>query len=225
MLNFSFESAQGETIAIEIDRLVIAGWTGRNQAAVEEHIRELAALGVPAPGSVPLFYRASAALLTQQPVIDVVGDRSSGEAEPFVFRWRGEYWLTLASDHTDRQLENHSVALSKQVCAKPLARVAWRLGEVADDWDRLLMQSWIREQGGWHCYQQGRLAELRRPEDLLSHYLGDTRPADGLGMSCGTLSVPGGIRPGAAFRMALTDERRGRKIEHEYRVETLPLVA
>lgn len=225
MLQFSLGSHQEDTVNVDINQFVIAGWAGRDRLAVLEHIKELEALGVPAPGAVPLFYRASASLLTQQTCIDVVGKSSSGEAEPFLFSWRGECWLTLSSDHTDRELESHSVALSKQVCAKPLARTAWRLSEVADDWDDLLMQSWIKEGESWTLYQQGRLAELRTPQDLLSRYLGDAALPDGLGMSCGTLSALGGIRPASHFRMALLDEKRGCRIEHEYRIQPLPLVA
>jgi len=44
-------------------------------------------------------------------------------------------------------------------------------------------------------------------------------------MSCGTLSALGGIRPARQFRMALVDEKRGRSIEHQYQIQTLPLVA
>ncbi|MFK8256937.1 DUF2848 domain-containing protein [Erwinia sp. AnSW2-5] len=225
MLQFLLKSEKTETINIDINHLVIAGWAGRDLAAVQAHIRELAELGVPAPGAVPLFYRASATLLTQLECIEVVGEQSSGEAEPFIFSWQGESWLTLSSDHTDRQLESHSVALAKQVCAKPLAREAWRLSEVASDWDHLLLQSWVREGSEWTLYQQGKLAELRTPDDLLTRYLGGQPLPEGLGMCCGTLSALGGIRPGAHFRMALVDGKRGRSIEHQYQIQTLPLVA
>ena len=106
-----------------------------------------------------------------------------------------------------------------------MARTAWRLSEVTDHWDDLLMQSWIKEGESWTLYQQGRLAELRTPQDLLSRYLGGAALPDGLGMSCGTLSALGGIRPASHFRMALLDEKRGCRIEHEYRIQPLPLVA
>ena len=47
-----------------VKNLVIAGWTGRNVAALEAHIKELEALGVKRPKSVPIFYRVAAQLLT-----------------------------------------------------------------------------------------------------------------------------------------------------------------
>ena len=45
---------------------------------------ELAALGVPRPSSVPLYYRVASHQLTQAPLIEVVGEQSSGEVEPLV---------------------------------------------------------------------------------------------------------------------------------------------
>ena len=65
-----------------IDRLVIAGWTGRDVVALEHHIEELKAIGVQPPSKVPLYYRVAASLLTQSDAIEVVGDDTSGEAEP-----------------------------------------------------------------------------------------------------------------------------------------------
>ena len=83
-------------------RLVIAGWTGRDSAAIAHHIEELEAIGVPRPSSVPLYYRVGSALLTQSPVVEALGAQSSGEAEPTLFFAAGEWWLTVGSDHTDR---------------------------------------------------------------------------------------------------------------------------
>lgn len=54
----------GEEVAVPVDTLVIAGWTGRDAAAVEAHIAELEAIGVPRPATVPCFYRVAAGLLT-----------------------------------------------------------------------------------------------------------------------------------------------------------------
>src|SRR5256885_17152818 len=66
---------------IEITSLVIAGWTGRDKAAGEHHIAELAAIGVKRPRAIPCFYRLGANLLTTAPEVDVVGEDSSGEVE------------------------------------------------------------------------------------------------------------------------------------------------
>ncbi len=63
--------AQHATAAI--DNLVIAGWTGRNQEAMEKHIRELEELGVARPKTTPIFYRVAASLLTTADAIQVSG--------------------------------------------------------------------------------------------------------------------------------------------------------
>ena len=66
---------------VAIRNLVVAGWTGRNTEALEAHIKELEAVGVKRPKSVPIFDRNAAALLTTADAIQVMGDRSSGEVE------------------------------------------------------------------------------------------------------------------------------------------------
>lgn len=210
---------------VDVTRFVIAGWAGRDRDAVLHHIRELEALGVPAPGAVPLFYRVATNQLSQNALLEVVGNETSGEAEPFVFFHRGECWVSLTSDHTDRYLETFSVALSKQACIKPVASGAWRMREVAEHWDALELTSWIKEQGEWVVYQQGSLSSLLTPQELLTRYLEGETAADGLAMSCGTLSTIGGIRPASEFRMALHDPVLGRTLEHAYRTGALPVVA
>src|ERR1700731_3204565 len=66
-------------------RTLIAGWTGRDVAALEKHIRELEAIGVKRPKTTPIFYRVAASLLTSDNTIEVLGDQSSGEAECVVY--------------------------------------------------------------------------------------------------------------------------------------------
>ena len=92
-------------LSVRPTQLVIAGWTARDAAAVQHHIDELALLGVAPPSSVPLYYRNSASLLTQSPELQTLGENSSGEAEPMLFRAEGQWWLTVGSDHTDRTVE------------------------------------------------------------------------------------------------------------------------
>ncbi|MCU5774781.1 DUF2848 domain-containing protein [Erwiniaceae bacterium BAC15a-03b] len=228
-LSFSLPANHGDTLNTDVNQLVIAGWTGRDHQAIMHHISELEALGVPRPGAVPLFYRVTTNQLTQADSIEVVGEHTSGEAEPFIFTVDGELYVSLASDHTDRQLETYSVAMSKQVCVKPVAQQAWAMKEVAGHWDSLILRSWIREQGEWVLYQDGTLASLRTPLDLLDRYTSAEAaggiPANGLAMTCGTLGAIGGIRPASEFRMALVDETLGRTISHQYRSNVLPIVA
>ena len=227
-LEFDVESAGGDKrITVEIDTLVVAGWAGRDLAAIEHHIEELAALGVPRPSAVPLYYRVSENQLTQASHIQVLGPDSSGEVEVLVFSAGGEMYVSLASDHTDRKLEAQSVALAKQVCAKPVAGRAWRYAEVAAHWDALVIRSFIPENGAQVTYQEGALAALRPPLALIAGYLG--QPAamlpEGTAMVCGTVGAIGGIRPASAFAMELFDPETGRRLQHRYTIETLPEIA
>ncbi|MGH8829739.1 MAG: DUF2848 domain-containing protein [Polaromonas sp.] len=215
-----------QPLQIEVNRLVIAGWTGRDAHAIEHHIGELEAIGVPRPSAVPLFYRVAANQLSQADTVQVVGDATSGEVEPFLFFHAGEFYVSIASDHTDRALETHSIALSKQICPKPVATTAWRLADVQDHWDALVLRSWIEEDGGMRLYQEGTLAALRGPADLLERYSAlNATPSEGFAMSCGTVGAIGGIRPSPSFRMELFDARLGRSITHAYRCVVLPVIA
>ena len=216
-----------------VGALVVAGWTGRDARAVEHHVRELEALGVAPPSAIPLYYRVSASLLGHRASIDVVGTETSGEVEPLVVRIGGRDWLGVASDHTDRALEAHSVALSKQACAKPCAAGLWPLEDVADRLDALELRAWIADDAalaatpdagdaGWTLYQEGTLAAIRPlPELLADGPLGTLGDA---AMLCGTLPAIGGVRPAAAFRLELHDPRLGRTLRHAYAVRALPLV-
>ncbi|NDG39602.1 MAG: DUF2848 domain-containing protein [Betaproteobacteria bacterium] len=225
-LEFTVDAAAGQRkLQVEIEQLIIAGWAGRDRESIEHHIEELAAIGVPRPSAVPLFYRVAANQLTQEDAVQLVGSHSSGEAEVFVFMADGELHLSVASDHTDRKLESHSVALSKQLCVKPVARTAWRLAEVVDHWDELELRSRIVEAGVEVLYQHGTLASLRTPQDLIKRHDASGTLGQNTGMLCGTMAVIGGIRPAAVFEMELVDPRSGRSIRHRYTQAILPEVA
>jgi hypothetical protein len=228
-ITFNPES-QGQTRPVDVDlnTLIVAGWAGRDMAAIEHHIEELAELGVPRPSSVPLYYRIGHNQFTQECVVQVVGPHSSGEVEALVFQAGGQLCLSIASDHTDRKLEAHSVALSKQVCAKPAATDAWLYADVADHIDALVLRSWIVEDGERKPYQDGTMATLRTPEDLIQGYLGATGAkafAEGHVMTCGTVPAIGGIRPSQNFEMELHDPVLQRSLRHRYEVQVLPEVA
>lgn len=219
-------NCNGLWLDIDLAHLVIAGWTGRDEAAIRHHIEELAAIGVTPPSATPLFYRVAGALLTSAPRIEVVGNGSSGEVEPLIVQVGGRRWLGLGSDHTDRTLETHSVALSKQVCAKPCAPELWEWADVADRLDEIVLESWIEEGGAWRLYQQGTLAAIRPLEQLAEGAGLDGLARDGaVAMMCGTFGAKGGVRPAAQFRMTMTDPATGRRITHAYATTVLDEVA
>ena len=216
----------GAPLALDLNHLVVAGWTGRDAAAIAHHIEELGALGVPAPSQTPLYYRASAPLLTMAATIQTVGEASSGEVEPLIVVANGKRYLGLASDHTDRALEVHSVAMSKQVCAKPCAEELWDWAEIADRIEEIELESWIEEDGAWVPYQSGTVASIRPLAELIEGSGIDALASEGpAAMLCGTFGAKGGVRPAGRFRMEMRDPATGRTIRHEYGIETLADVA
>lgn len=212
----------GSETAVEIDTAIVAGWTGRDKAALEHHMAELEALGVKRPSAAPIFYRVSAARLTTDAEIEST-DASSGEAEAVLLRAGGRVWVGVGSDHTDREVEAYGVAVSKQMCEKPIGARFWDFDEVADHWDELLLRSWIVEGGKEVPYQDGALTAMLPAEDLIA--TASPALADGTVMFCGTLAAIGGIRPAAEFRCELRDPVLDRAIECSYSMRSLPLVS
>lgn len=226
-LSFQLDAGTASrTLSTDVHTFIVAGWAGRDRDAIEHHIEELALIGVPRPSAVPLYYRVADNQLSQSPRIQAVGPHSSGEVETLVFTVDGEMYVSLTSDHTDRKLEAHSVALSKQLCVKPVGTTAWRFADVAGHWDELVIRSYIEENGAEVLYQEGALSALRTPTDLIAGYLGGASVLpEGVAMSCGTVGAIGGIRPSTAFTMELFDPRSGRSLKHRYAVDVLPEVA
>lgn len=226
MLEFNRHTRSGSQAAsFAPDHLVIAGWAARDEAAVRHHIDELAAIGVPPPSSVPLFYRGAASLLTQAERVEFLGPDSSGEIEPVIVAMNDGLWLTIGSDHTDRKAEAQGVALSKQLCAKPVAKDLWRLDEVVAHWDELQLRAHAIIDGQRVLYQDGKLATLRPPSDLMSRYAAGGQLAAGTVMFGGTLGAIGGVRPSSRFEMELIDPVLNRSIRHAYDVVELPVVS
>ena len=211
----------GTDLDLKIDKIVVAGWTGRNRSAVDHHIQELSAIGIAPPSTVPLYYRVSNELLTTSPVIDVLGTGTSGEVEPLLLQQGERLWIGLASDHTDRELEAYSVAASKQACAKPVAMELWDYSDVSDRLDSLVLKCQIRENGQWVTYQEGTLENIRP----LSELARNAEFIDGTAMLCGTLPAIDGVRPAPEYRMRLKDPLNGKSICLSYSVNTLPVVS
>jgi len=199
-----------------ITELVIAGWTGRDEAALRKHIKELEEIGVKPPKTTPIFYRVAASLFTHAAEIQVSGPDTSGEVEFVLVKTADALRVAVGSDHTDRKAETIGVSLSKQLCAKPVSADSWSYEEVRPHWEKLMLRSWTDGE----LYQEGPVTAMRSPEDLMARY---GKLAAGQAMFCGTLAAKGGIRGGARFRMELEDPVLRRKLSYEYAVKILPV--
>jgi hypothetical protein len=223
-------NAAAQTLSVVPQQFVIAGWTGRNADAIEHHIQELATLGIARPSQVPLYYRAGAALLTTAGEIETLGQASSGEIEPMLMMAQGQWWLGLGSDHTDREVESYSVAVSKQMCPKPLAPFVWRWADVQAHQDELQLHSQIWEGGQWVSYQKGVLSAIRPLQGLRDGFWPSGVASEGSFMLCGTLgALPNaqgkGIRWAEKMRLSLHDPVLGRTMSHTYAQHPLDIVS
>jgi hypothetical protein len=224
MLAFERISADvNDEVMFDCQHLILAGWSGREESAVRAHMAELAEHGVPPPSTFPMFYRVSASLVSQTDRLEVLGPHTSGEVEYVLIAMKDGIWVTVGSDQTDRKAEAHGVALSKQLAGKVLGRTLWRLDELLGRWDSLVLRAHATIGGERVLYQEGNLALMRTPDDLMQRYGAPLRP--GTVMMSGTLNAIGGIRPGSQFDMRLEDPATGRAIAHAYDIVELPVVA
>ena len=210
----------GHEHTIDLDAVIIAGYTGRDRDAVMHHIDELAAIGVPPPASVPAYWMMPAWLATSAPVTTAAGAGSSGEVEVCLLVDGDDTYVTIASDHTDREAESVDIGLSKAICQKPVATEAWPIADIGDRWDELVLRSWITDDDGAEVpYQSGPCSSLVPPPELLAG-IPFERPQRFM-LLTGTVPVIGGIRPASHFRAELHDPRRRRTIEFEYDIRSL----
>ena len=196
-------AGSGEQLRLCPDRLVVAGYTARVEVSVARHIEELAAIGVPEPPTVPMFYELDPALLTTDSRIEVAGTATSGEVEPVLIRHRGSYFLGVGSDHTDRALERQDIAAAKAACPKPLASTVFEIGRNLSfpAWEQLEARSDV----DGNPYQSGSVAALRHPAELLDRMTSTLPDASGdLVVFCGTLALLSGeFVPGDTWSLSL----------------------
>jgi len=215
-------SPDGVLVDLEYPTVAVVGYSGRDRAAVQVHLDELAAHGVPPPAEVPAVWELDASALTSAGRIEVDPARSSGEVEPVLARAGGDWYLSVGSDHTDRVLERTSMAAAKSACPKVIASECWRLADVEARWDTLELRSQVRVCGAWRDYQRGPLALIRQ----VGFYR--RRFADVVGdlvVFCGTVPTIDGLVLGAdVFRAALVDPGLGRTLTCQYQLAppTLP---
>jgi len=220
-----FTTASGQTEkTIQITRAIVGGWTGRDKAALDHHIEELAKIGVKAPEKTPLFYRVGVSRVSTADAIEVIGDGSSGEVEYVLIRHDGRTWVGVGSDHTDRVFEHMGITIAKQLCDKPVGTEFWPLDEVEAHWDQIQIRAFIQEGREEVLYQDGTVAGLLSPAELLKHLRdeGDDLHDNEL-MFGGTCGAIGGVRYSPSFRMELIDPVMGREIHHSYDVIPVPI--
>lgn len=217
-----FQLPDGSGVEVDVALLLNAGYAGRDQAGVRAHIDELAALGVPAPSVTPSLYPVSAYLAQQTESVQVQHERTSGEAEwALVVAGEGDddVLLTVASDHTDRALEVHGVAWSKNASPDVLGTRAWRLPDVVDHLDRLRLTA----RAGGRVVQDGTLAELLAPAYWLDVLEQRGLRTSGTVLLSGTIPMAEGVDQFTGrWEVTLSDPVTGAVLDCGYDVLPLP---
>ena len=214
-----------ETIPLDfpVQRIICAGYSGRSQDAVQDHVRELVALGMPAPESTPIFFQVSNYLATTTTGITVQDRLTSGEAEFVLLFHQGQTYVTCGSDHTHRELERYSIPGAKQMHPKILAPELWRFSDIETHWDQLMLRSWSTVDGRRELYQEAALSHILAPEPLLraAERRFKVREHGTIFMS-GTIPTVGGHLVYADhFAFELHDPLRNRTLRHSYDVSLL----
>jgi hypothetical protein len=223
MTKLSFELPDGTTKTVVVTDLLNAGYAGREQEEVQAHIAELAELGVPGPSATPAMYPVSSYLAQQAGEVVVQHGRTSGEAEWALVITDDGVLLTAACDHTDRDLEVHGVAWSKNASPDVLGRKAWRLDEVRDHLDRITLKAWVGADGeAQSLIQDSSLGALLTPDywlDVLEER-GLNRP--GTVLISGTVAMIAGVDQFASsWRVEMSDPVTGQSINVAYAVRQM----
>ena len=211
-------------VKFEATNVYCIGNSGRNQEIIDRHIEELMNEGIPAPeNTAPCFTQVSNYLLSQENSIQVVGNLTTGEVEFVLLYQEGTFYVTVGSDHADRQLEAACSPHVKQVSAKPLAKIAWSLEEIIKHWDELRLSCYIFNNGNWKLYQEGTVANLLDINQILEIAKNNgINISSGLVLFCGTLLLKNGkFVYGDKYKIILEDPVLGRTIEHDYNVEII----
>ena len=223
MNELTFELVDGQKVTVDVQSALNGGYAGRSQEDVAAHVAELAALGVPAPSTTPCLYPVAPYLVSQDDVVPAQHTHTSGEAEWALVVTEDDVLLTVACDHTDRDLEVHGVAWSKQAGPDIIGRQAWRLSDVAHRLDSLTLTGWVGDGVTWTEIQRGTLAELLTP----AYWLDVLRQRDllvpGTVLLSGTIPMHGGVDQFApAWRVELGDPATGAVIRCQYSVQLMP---
>jgi hypothetical protein len=205
-----------------VKKVFCAGYAGRNQKKVQEHIEELSKIGVPAPPRTPTVYPVGEYLLNQGYAITVQGTKTSGEVEFVLFLTGNDIFVSVGSDHTDRDLEKINIPSSKQVCEKSVAAVAWNYKDVAGHWDSLVLRSWVKEEKGRRLYQEGKMTALLPVPELIKVIQRETVVSlQGTVIYSGTVPAIGGFSFAKSWDLELEDPILKRSIKHHYDVIVL----
>lgn len=155
-------------ITPSFSRMINAGFSGRDQASVKAHILELAEEGIPGPKTTPIFFSLTCQNLKFGNVIQVNGDKTSGEVEFVIYTHGKKMYIGIGSDHTDRELEQTSMCKAKEICPNIMSEIMWDYDDIKDHWDDLEISSMVRAKMDEDdvLYQKNYLSAILHPNEI-----------------------------------------------------------
>ncbi len=220
-MDFKIVTKNGESvISADIKNLMVVGFSGKDVEKTMEHIHELEKEGVKCPSEVPVPYQCDPQIVTRKEVIDVIGPKTSGEAEYLILCHEGKFYIGIGSDHTDREMEAVSIHKSKQVCLKPCSVEFWDYEEVKDHLPQLRLISTQVVDGKKIDYQNGVAGDLL-PFDVIIEKVQKEVPLEDCLIYTGTVPLLNGFRFGEQFSARLVDDQLGRELTLTYKIHVI----
>ncbi|KAA0256989.1 DUF2848 domain-containing protein [Deferribacter autotrophicus] len=214
-------------INLDWEFAVALGYTGRDQESVNRHIEELKKLNVPIPQSIPAVYWFDPERISTTDTLYVIGDKTSGEIEFFAaFNASDELFITVASDHTDRELESISVSKSKQICTKIISNIFWRYDDIKNHFDEIILQCFVKFEDSeeYILYQEGKLNNILQINELIKYIKSDYfYNNEKFCFFSGTIPILSSETLFAKkYKLLMIDPVLKREITHTYKVIALP---
>ena len=171
-IELTIESKQGAwQRSIPIGSASAARFTARDVEAKRRELDEMIAREGRLTGATrtnPSICHIGRYLLTQSSEFEVQGPMTGGEAEVVAIQEGGDLFISVGSDHVDRELDSLFPDKPKQLCPHPIASTAWPYGEVRDHWDSMRLYSHVVAGGHTVPIQDGALSEQVDLEFLLA---------------------------------------------------------
>lgn len=218
-------AVQGENknIDLAINHVFNAGYAGSDQEKVQEHIDELVKLGVEAPTTTPILFPVSNYIVSTTNDIQVQHGQTSGEIEYVLIWHEGEIYVTVGSDHTDRELETFSVPMSKQAYPNVIAEDVWKYEDIKDHWNKIELTCWGIYGDEKKVYQRGTCADLLSPDKWTENFAKLEVENEGNMFFSATINTEENTLAFAdKYEFEMHDPVLNRTIKHEYKVHILP---
>jgi len=224
-LELILDSDKKEKISFKVRKMINLGRTSRNPEDIMKHLEELKKAGIKVSPGIPSYNpKISDRITTGNKIEALPNSKTSGEVEyVLLFTSDSSFYVTVGSDHTDRELEKYNVVLSKQICLNVISPKIWHYEDVKDHWDDLIMKAWIKKDDKRQLYQEGKLGGMLKPEELIEKVrLRVSGDLTGAVVYSGTFPIIGGeLSYSSYFEVELIDEHLKRKIQHVYNAKPI----